>query len=409
MLPDLPPLALNALAHVAGEAPGDLMPDEPPPLDFPDESGFAHNVPTDVPFGRPNAGEMDGDTAENAISRTGERPKSDGGMRFEPGSDTPPVRTVVRTPSGTTPTTASPPVRTGEVRTTPPLATGPDLPRDRAVLLLLVRLRLASMRQLADLAYRGTSLIVARRRLRRLERDGWITFWDLPTRAGAAIRYAVPTRRALAWADTRIAEAVEGGPAATLITRMLPVRTRRLADLKSHVVPPWFAHQNEINTLLVAIARAETDRLLWYSSWDCPFPDRVNGLKAPQPDYVVVRHDAEAVAVTFGEHDRATEDSGVWTEKLAAYAVARELAMPWLGIETFTVDVTVLDPSPRSPILRLRRLNELTRVAGMEHIVRFTLAGWLHAFPGEPVWFTDGASPTSESTGRADHLAQLRA
>jgi len=382
------------------------MPDEPPSLDFPDDQASAQDVPIDVPFGQPeDVAEMDGDEAENAISRTDERPESAGGMRFEPGSDTPLVRTVVRTPSDTGPIAAPPPVRTG-VRTASraAVATGPDLPRDQAVLLLLVRLRLASMRQLADLAYRNTSLIVARRRLRRLEHDGWITFWDLPRRTGAAIRYAVPTPRALAWANTRIAEAVDGGPAATLITRMLPVRTRRLADLKAGAVPPWFAHQNEINTLLVAIAQTEKERLLWYSSWDCPFPDRVNGLKSPQPDYVLVRRKADGITVTFGEHDRATEDAGVWEEKLAAYAVAREIAGPWLGIEGFTVDVTILDPSPRSPILRLRRLIELTRSAGMENVVRFTLAGWLHAVPDEPVWFTAHLPPGIDSVARSDYI-----
>ena len=143
--------------------------------------------------------------------------------------------------------------------------------------------------------------------------------------------------------------------------RMLPVRPRRLSDLQPGKIPDWFPHQNEINMLLIALARTEKERLVWFSSWDCPFPDKLNGLKAPQPDYVLLRPQAASVAVTFGEHDRATENGPVWPEKLAAYAVAKELAREWLGIETFTVDVTVLDFSSANPMVRLRRLIELAR------------------------------------------------
>jgi hypothetical protein len=411
MLPDIPPLAHDARAPTAGDMAGALTLD-----DF----DFLPAVPMATPtfdagvvasdHTEPGTDGVGPETGETAISREAESPKNDGGERFDTGSDTPPVQNVVRTTVALAHDTPGMPVRTTpEVPVRRVGDTGPGIPRDRDALLLLVRLRLASMKQMAGLAYRSASLVVARRRLRRLREDGWITFWDLPTTRGAAIRYGIPTPRALRWANDVIASTYDDGPAATLMHRMLPVRPRRLSDLQSGKIPDWFPHQNEINMLLIALARAEKERLAWFSSWDCPFPDKLNGLKAPQPDYVLLRPQAVSVAVTFGEHDRATESGPVWPEKLAAYAVAKELAREWLGIESFTVDVTVLDFSSGNPINRLRRLVELAREAGTHTFMRFALAGWLHAFPGEAVWFTGGSMPMSESVCRDDHLEHLRA
>lgn len=415
MLPDIPPLMIDALAHLAGDGSGI------PALDD-DLEGLTPSVPSSAPARDAMVGPRDDnpetvteetapDTGQTAISHRAEWSGSDGEERFDTGSNTSLVQNVVRT----TPDRRMVPVRTTSQSPHPHHRQrrsgelGPLIPRDREALLLLTRLRLASMQQLAELAYPSASLVVARRRLRRLRDNGWITFWDRPTTTGAAIRYAVPTPRALAWANETFAQEYAARPAATLMQRMLPVRTRRLSELVSGVIPPWFAHQDEINRLLIAIARAETDRPTWFSSWDCPFPDRVNGLKAPQPDYVLLRPAPTSVRVTFGEHDRATEGGSEWAEKLASYAAAQELAQTWLGIDGFTIDVTVIDASPRNPIERLRRLIDLARGAGMHNVTRFTLAGWLHAFPGQAVWFVNGAMPATESCARADHLEHLRA
>ena len=408
---DVPPLAIDALVHMAGDTAGAPTVDDVdflPAVPMPTPRFDAGVLPSD--HKEPGTEDVGAKTGETAISQEAESPENDGWEQFDTGSDTPPVQNVVRTTPAPSDDISTVPVRTTLPSPLRPGAPpGPAIPRDRDALLLLVRLRLASMKQIADLAYRSASLVVARRRLRRLHDDGWITFWDLPTKKGAAIRYGVPTPRALRWANDALAHTCDDGPAATLMQRMLPVRPRRLSDLQSGKIPDWFPHQNEINMLLIALARAEKERLAWFSSWDCPFPHKLNGLKAPQPDYVLVRPEAASVAVTFGEHDRATENGPVWPEKLAAYAVAKELAREWLGIETFTVDVTVLDFSSANPMVRLRRLIELAREAGMHTFMRFTLAGWLHAFPGEAVWFTDGALPTSESRGRDDHVDHLRA
>lgn len=388
MLPDLPPLELGLLGALdgAGDGAGDV----------PSNAGEGGVVPLSDATTAGRDTPRDARHATN--SWTDEGVLRDGGMRFATGARTPTIRNGVRN-TGRTPRGGVP--RPGE--------SGPEhlLARDAETLHLIVRLRLASMQQVAALAFAGRSLTVARRRLRSLKKRGWITFWDRPSVAGAPIRYAVPTPYALAQALVTFKELAADVAFGPLLRRMLPSHARRLSEMEDGIVPSWLPHQDEINRLLVAIATAEGDRLVWYSSWDCPFPDRVNGLKAPQPDYVLVRTTSAGIAVTFGEHDRATEPLASWPEKIAAYAVALELAREWLGIEAFTVDVTVVDPSPRDPMVRLRELIELARVSGAASFMRFTLGGWLHAFPGEAVWFANGTVPANDSRGRRDHLDRL--
>ena len=350
-----------------------------------------------------------------AMSPNADEPECDGGMRFETVENTPSVENVFQnTPIGpieNTPSVENTPGGGGDppqhLRPASNALAGPPVARDAAALETIVRLRFASMRQIAACAYPGPNVVVARRRPRNLRESGWITFWDRPSRRGAPTRYAIPTRRALEWAYARVADETKDAPHAQLIQRMLPARGRRLAQLTEGDVPQWFAHQEEINRLLLAVARAEGDRLVWFSSWDCPFPDRLNGVKAPQPDYVLVRNMGAGSAVTFGEHDRATEHLAVWANKIAAYSIAQEFAREWLGLACFTVDVSVLDPSPRDPMLRLRELIEVARLANATAFMRFTLAGWLHARAGSPVWFADGATPTVESRCWDDHVGEL--
>ena len=213
-------------------------------------------------------------------------------------------------------------------------AIGPARTRDAALLLLVVRLRIASIQQLAKAAFPNVSIVVARRRIRALQRDGWVRTWDRPVPSGGAPRYVYPTPKALRWAFLRLLELARGSAAERLVRLMIPDSRKRLVQLGDGVEPQWFAHQDEINRLVLSRSRIAGDRLLWASSWDCPFPDRLNGLKAPQPDYVLVtvRDDGRPL-LTFGEHDRATEPMGRWVEKLAAYAAAREVSEELFGHE----------------------------------------------------------------------------
>jgi hypothetical protein len=203
-------------------------------------------------------------------------------------------------------TTASDGEEVGALGHLVPLMVGPARARDATVLLLIVRLRIASIQQLANAAFPNVSVVVARRRLRALHDQGWIRVWDRPVASGGAPRYVYPTAKALRWAYPRLLELARGTPSEQIVRLMIPDSTKRLVQLEAGSEPQWFAHQDEINRLLLARSAAAGEDLLWASSWDCPFPDRLNGLKAPQPDYVLITIHGSKALLTFGEHDRAT-------------------------------------------------------------------------------------------------------
>jgi hypothetical protein len=275
---------------------------------------------------------------------------------------------------------------------------GPPLARDAALLLLIVRLRIASIQQLAQAAFSSVSIVVARRRLRALQQGGWIRTWDRPVASGGAPRYVYPTPKALGWAYPRLIELTRGTPAEQLVRLMIPDSTKRLRQLESGSEPQWFPHQDETNRLVLSRLRVAEDAVLWASSWDCPFPDGLNGLKAPQPDYVLVTvRDGGSPQLTFGEHDRATEPMARWSEKLAAYAAAREVSEELFGHAEFMIDVTVTDPLRQSPHRRVREIIDTVRAADCHGFVRVTLGGWAHAFPRSRIWFADGNAPLHDA------------
>jgi hypothetical protein len=292
----------------------------------------------------------------------------------------------------------------GALRHLVPLMVGPVRARDATLLLLIVRLRIASIQQLANAAFPDVSVVVARRRLRALHDHGWIRVWDRPVPSGGAPRYLYPTAKALRWAYPRLLELARGTPAEQIVRLMIPDSTKRLVQLEAGSEPQWFAHQDEITRLLLARSAAAGEDLLWASSWDCPFPDRLNGLKAPQPDYVLVTiHDGKAL-LTFGEHDRATEPMTRWMEKLAAYAAAREVGEDLFGHAEFTIDVTVTDPLRRAPHRRAREIVNTVRTAECHGFVRVTLAGWAHGFPTSSIWFTRGVPSSHDSLNPSAHV-----
>ncbi|HET8797635.1 MAG TPA: replication-relaxation family protein [Thermoanaerobaculia bacterium] len=286
-----------------------------------------------------------------------------------------------------------------------PTATmGPARARDAVLLLLIVRLRIASIQQLAAAVFPNVSAVVARRRLRALQHGGWLRTWDRPVARGGAPRYVYPTAKALKWAYGRLEELARGTAAETVVLRMIPASTKRLVQLEAGAEPQWFAHQDEINRLLLARAAVAGPTLVWASSWDCPLPDQLNGLKAPQPDYVLVTQGGdEGPLLIFGEHDRATEPTARWAEKLAAYVAARELSESHFGHAAFLLDITVSDPIRRAPLRRIRELANVVREAGCEHFVRLTLAGWLHALPNGRIWFAGGDRPSHDNLQPTSH------
>lgn len=279
--------------------------------------------------------------------------------------------------------------------------------RDIDVMRHLVRLRLLRYDQLHRLAFANVDRSIARRRIRQLSRSGWLATWEAPSRCGGHARYAHPSAGAIrALLPTLVPEAAW----APLIARMVPRTQRRPLELGIGT-PKWLTHQREVNHLVASIATAPERRILWASSWDCPFPSRVGMFGLPQPDYVLVDEVDGAPRLVFGEHDRASEPIDRFTaRKLTIYSALAEfpdVCEQQFGIASFRVHVTVIDPLRRAPIARLRALLDAARSAERPDIFRFTLGGWLYASPAAPIWFGVDRPPQRASIAPSDHAGNL--
>lgn len=271
---------------------------------------------------------------------------------------------------------------------------GPEVARDRQAVLHLVRMRLLSTDQLARLTYFGANKTVARRRLRRLRDQGWINLWQRPvSQAGGIPRYAHPTRRAFEWGHAVSAAAADGTVLDPLVQLMLPRTPRQPWKLESGVTPMFLAHTEETNDVLIAWLRRSGERVLWASSWDCPFPEHVEWRAMPQPDYVLVAERASSPQLVFGEHDRGTEGKEIVAQKLRTYRTwfdNPEIAHRTFGFGSFHVVVTVAgERAPR----RLDQLTQLVRDEGAEGFTTLLLAGSetvpvLPSFTSPPMDFT---------------------
>jgi hypothetical protein len=274
--------------------------------------------------------------------------------------------------------------------------------RDREALRALVQLRLLTYNQLRALSYPNVHPSVTRRRVQQLVREGVLTVWESPTRSGGHTRYALPTPSAVRAMNSALLRETAVEPFAPLIRLMLPQTAKRALQLNGRARPNWLAHQMEVNTLVLRLRQATP--LRWMSSWDCPFPSRLASFDLPQPDYVVVEEHADGPRLVLGEHDRGSEPVERFVARkvllYAALAAFPEACEYHFGLPEFTVRVSVTDPVYGAPMRRLRDLIEATRRAGgaeVANLFRFTLAGWLHAYPNEPIWFasTDELSNTS--------------
>lgn len=318
-------------------------------------------------------------------------------------------------PDALAPVAIPTPVR-DTVRDTPAmsLATAANLDslpeRDHETLRRLVQLRLLTYSQLRSLSYAGAHASVTRRRVKQLVQAGLLSTWESPSRHGGHTRYALPTPAAVRAITGELVRSVEREPFAPLIDLMIPQTTRRPLQLSGAggPAPNWFAHQTEVNTLLLKLHGAQP--LHWLSSWDCPFPSRLASFVLPQPDYILIEALDDGPRLVFGEHDRGSEpvDRFIARKVLlyAALAAFPEACRHHFGFETFTVHVSVTDPIHQTPMRRLMDLLSATRRAGGEEVgnlFRFTLAGWLHAYPREPIWFAPGDAPSHESVRWQEH------
>lgn len=277
--------------------------------------------------------------------------------------------------------------------------------RDEALLRHVVLLRLLTYSQIHRLLFSSTDPSFSRRRIRALTRAGWLSMWEPASPTGGHVRYAHPTQRTL----RRILPAFETShtPWAKIVSLMLPRTKRRPLQLTEATIPKWLAHQREVNHLVASITTAPGRRILWASSWDSPFPPRLGMFAAPQPDYVIVEEVDGEPELVFGEHDRASESIDRFiARKIALYsALAKfpEACEQHFGVRRFRVQITAIDPYRRAPIQRMRELIDATRRHGGPDVYRFTLGGWLFAYPNDPIWFSTAQIPSTASVALTDH------
>lgn len=258
--------------------------------------------------------------------------------------------------------------------------------RDSSIVVLAVLLRVVGYDQLRRLLFEGRDVAAIRHRARGLETEKWLQRWSAPVPRVGRVGHVHPAPRALQHVIAMAQAACADERWSRLIERMIPRTGRRPLDLGT--VPKWFQHQREVNHLVTSILVARAPVIRWASTWDCPFPQRVGPIVMPQPDYVLVEHGDTTPVVVFGEHDRGNEPLARFVErKVALYSRLAGVAEEVMGVPTFRVDVSVMDVQARNPIARLRHLMEATEAYGAADLFRFTLAGWLYAYPGEAIWF----------------------
>lgn len=311
------------------------------------------------------------------------------------------------------------PVREGGQGTSTSLTHGPvdtlhglpQLPnvtgRDTDAVTVVMLLRLLSYDQLRRLVFPSQDGSVLRRRGLLLEKEGWLQSWDAPLAHGGRIRYVHPTRRALRWAIDSLAARTKDEPWAPLVRLMLPRSGRKPLMLGDGTIKKWLQHQREVNHLVTSIATSRGRRVLWASSWDCPLPSRAGMFTLPQPDYVLIEERDGLPHLIFGEHDRGTEQVERFiARKVELYsALARfpEACQRYFGLRSFEVHVSVIDTRTKAPIERLRLLQAAAGMSAAPDIFRFTLGGWLFAYPGEKIWLA--SAPQSESVRWRDHTS----
>jgi hypothetical protein len=257
----------------------------------------------------------------------------------------------------------------------PPREIGPEVARDAQAVLHVVRMRALSFEQLSRLTYFGANSTVTRRRLRRLRQRGWVDAWERPVARGGAPRYALPTRRALIWAAGINERFAEGTHLERIIGLMTPATPRQPWRFEPGVIPMFLTHTEETNDILIAWLRASGERVLWASSWDCPFPEHVEWRTMPQPDYVLILDRAGTPALVFGEHDRGTESREVVARKFRVYRTwieTPEVAERILGFRAFRVVVSIAGEHAER---RHKQLARLVEEEGVEHFTTLMLAG----------------------------------
>jgi hypothetical protein len=272
--------------------------------------------------------------------------------------------------------------------------------RDSSIVVFAVLLRVVGYDQLRRLLFKGRDVAAIRHRARELEVSEWLHRWNAPVPFIGRIGHLHPAPRALQHVMQMALAASGEARWSRLIEQMIPRTGRRPLDLGT--APKWLSHQREVNHLVTSTLIARAPDILWASTWDCPFPQKNRGVVMPQPDYVLVERAEHEPIVVFGEHDRGNEPLARFVErKVALYSKLAGVAEDVIGVPRFRVDVSVIDVQSHNPIARLGQLRDATNAYGAADLFRFTLGGWLYAYPNEAIWFA--RAPETQSVAWRNH------
>lgn len=276
---------------------------------------------------------------------------------------------------------------------------------DLKILSTIVRLRLLTFSQIHRLLFPDRHPTLTRRRLRALRDAGWLAFRDAPRRNRRGVRFALPTQRALAAVLPHLGATTAVEPFGALVAAMLPRPNARPLTFADGTTPKWLPHQQEVNELVTRIATS-TRAIQWASSWDAPLPSG-GGIELPQPDYVLVETAQGGPRIVFGEHDRGSEPVERFiARKIALYTDLQhvpEVGRALWGDAPFVVHVSVIDVVRRRPMDRLRLLLEAASFSPYPDLFRFTLGGWLAAYPDAPIFFSALCEPAIDALDWHDH------
>jgi len=287
---------------------------------------------------------------------------------------------------------------------------GPERPRDESMLLHAVQFRLASFRQLHDVVFADQHFSTVGRRAEVLVKLGLATVWEDRLPIGGHPRYLIPTERGIVWAQRELAARVQELPQAVLVRQMLHGASRKPLHIAPGTAPLWLPHQRETNALVARFLGAPTLRVRWASTWHRPFPNAVDGLAMPQPDFVLVLERGDAATLVFGEHDRGHEPVAAFkrakAERYAALARFPDLLARLTGFGAFEVWTTVEDAQP---VDRIGELLDAARKTYGAPLMRFTPAQWARTEPEGAIWFDAAHRPEHSQPQREAHRNLQRA
>jgi hypothetical protein len=241
----------------------------------------------------------------------------------------------------------------------------PALEKDRDVLRAIVDLQYLSASQLQR--YFGIRAVTSvRRSLHRLVSNGWIDLWEHWTPVGGRTKYALPQRKALAWAFLLAQEEVRG-TAAEVVARTLLTMPRRPVRFPNGSTPPFFVHQVRANDVVVALRSVGAVRMLWSTSWDHPLPRTIGTFAPPQPDAIVLIDRDGTPFLLFVEMDRATQKLGDFRAGKSRYAglgLRPEVLLGAFGTADFRTIVVVQGKTQDATDRRIQELRQVARAGG---------------------------------------------